>query len=183
MAYAYGFGHGMGMGFGLGFLNFIGTVLFIIAVVLAIKFLIRGFRGYGYDRRGEEDDGGQGWGARGWGGPGWRGPYGHGWRGHERHGHHGHHGRPGGRYGRDEALAVARERLARGQIGTEEFEKLRAGLADGSEAGVGADDSGGHGYGPRRPRRDRATEVARLRFASGEISQEEFAAIKQALGA
>ncbi|HZJ09028.1 MAG TPA: hypothetical protein VFD39_04985, partial [Trueperaceae bacterium] len=63
MAYAYGFGHGMGMGFGLGFLNFIGTILFIIAVVWAIKFLIRGFRGCAYDRHGDDDGGsGSGWG-------------------------------------------------------------------------------------------------------------------------
>lgn len=185
MAYAYGFGHGMGMGFGLGFLNFIGTILFIIAVVWAIKFLIRGFRGCAYDR-GDDDgvngsgSGGHGWGGHGWGGRGWRGPggFGYGPRGFERHARHLRHG---GRHGQDEALAVARERLARGQIGTEEFEKLRAGL-ERESTGAADFDAGAGDVGPRSSRRDRATEVARLRFASGEISQEEFAALKQALG-
>ena len=41
------YGHMGGMGFGLGFLNFVGTILFFVAVIWAIKFLVRGgsFRG------------------------------------------------------------------------------------------------------------------------------------------
>ena len=41
------YGHMGGMGFGLGFLNFVGTILFFVAVIWTIKFLARGgsFRG------------------------------------------------------------------------------------------------------------------------------------------
>lgn len=56
--------HMGGMGFGLGFLNFVGTILFFVAVIWAIKFFARGGRGrrhYGrwhgprsYENRGSE---------------------------------------------------------------------------------------------------------------------------------
>lgn len=207
MAYAYGFGHGMGMGFGLGFLNFIGTILFIVAVFWTLKFIARGFRGYASDRyrgSGEYGDGGRGDGGGGgddgsgnrfgWGGwGGWCGPVRHG-RGEHRRSDHGHssyasgrHRRDAGRHRPDAAELVARERLARGQITTEEYEKLRAGLEsggdgnDGGADGRAADGSAADLRVQRRRRWDRATEVARLRFASGEVSQDEFNAIRPAL--
>ena len=191
MAFAYGFSHGMGMGFGLGFLNFIGTILFIFAVFWVIKFAVRGFRGCGFAGSGDDDD----MGGNGRGRHAWRGPGGHGYQyryggrgGHSRHGsrHGGHGSSHGGSRHRDEALEVARERLARGQINAEEYERLRSGLANGSANGGPNADQDGHqpqGGGPRRPRRDQALEIARMRFATGELSTEEFDSVKRALDA
>src|SRR5690606_21849442 len=158
------FSHGMGMGFGLGFLNFIGTILFIVAVFWVIKLIARGFRGCGYAGPGGDDDtggsGGYGWGRHAWRGPGSHGyEYRYGGRGsHGRHGarHGGHGSSHGGPRQRDEALEVARERLARGQINTEEYERLRGGLANGAASG-GSSAQEGHqaqSGGSRRPRRD-----------------------------
>ncbi len=47
MASAFGYGahHMAGFGFGFGFLNFLGTVLFILAIIWLIKFVVRGGRG------------------------------------------------------------------------------------------------------------------------------------------
>jgi len=184
MAYAYGFGHGMGMGFGLGFLNFIGTILFIFIVIWVIKMVVRGFRGCAFEGPGGDEDR-----ASGWAGRGWRGPGGHGYRYDYRggRGRHSRHGSHEGRQRRDEALEVARERLARGQINAEEYERLRKGLDGGPSAGASAT-SGGEGFpgaasGQRRPRRDQALEIARMRFATGELTSEEFDGVKRALDA
>lgn len=195
MAYAYGFGHGMGMGFGLGFLNFLGTVLFIIAVIWVIKLAVRGFRGSAFGGPGQA----HGW-HRGYGGchGGWSGDYrgrgGHGRRsrrgrrhgGGSRGGYSGrsHGGGYGGRPQRDEAMAVARERLARSQITTEEYERLRQALNAGSghSGAAGAEHTSAERPEGRRPRRDQAMGIARLRLASGEIDAEEFDALKRALG-
>ncbi|MEX2541027.1 MAG: SHOCT domain-containing protein [Trueperaceae bacterium] len=75
----------------------------------------------------------------------------------------------------DDAVRTARERLARGEIGAEEYETLRQGLKQDSQRGSGA---------PVRSwfeGRDSALELARMRFAEGEISREEFETIKKGL--
>lgn len=140
----HAFGYGPGFGFGLGFLNFLGMVLFVILLVGVLRWVARGKRP---------------WGARAWGGPPWSG-----WE----------HGGPGGRPGpRDEAVEVARERLAQGEITAEEFAGLRAGL-EGSrprEEGPAA------WFGARDP----ALRTARLRFARGEIDRETFDAVIETL--
>jgi uncharacterized membrane protein len=54
------FAHGIGFGFGLGFLNFLGTVLFFILLVWALKLFFRGERGWsppGRCRRWEHGEG------------------------------------------------------------------------------------------------------------------------------
>ncbi|MEJ2665762.1 MAG: SHOCT domain-containing protein [Deinococcales bacterium] len=103
MALAYGWG--AGCGFGLGFLNFIGTILFILVLVWVLRFLFRG-------------------------GFGWRGPRGGWYRGD--YGYRGRHHRRG--WFRDDALDEARSRLARGEIDAQEFERLRSSLG-GDEGG------------------------------------------------
>ncbi len=148
-------GH-MGMGFGLGFLNLLGTILFWVAVFWAVKFFIRGgFRG-GY--RGRL--------------PKWRGE----WSG----------GRNGGRPWEnrsDEAEKVMRERLAKGEISEDEYAKLKSHLGNSDDEGNGAHN------GPSRPeggplgwlRGDGALELARMRFAKGEIGADEFETIRRVL--
>lgn len=102
----HGFGHGAGFGFGLGFLNLLGTVLFILLVVWLVKAVARG-----------------GW--RGWpGGPAWRGGR---WSA-DAGGRPGWGGPPWAHGDGDEALRIARERFARGEIGLEEFEALKRAL-------------------------------------------------------
>lgn len=140
MAFAYGFGPGWGCG--LGFLNFLGTILFFVALVWVVRFLLRGGRfggrggwrrwrhgrhdfGFGPDdaldearvrlARGEID-------AREYerlrstlgGEPsdGAQGPFER-WLG-----------------GSHDAMQVLRLRLARGEITVEEFETLRRALGD-----------------------------------------------------
>ncbi len=103
MALAYGWGPGLG--FGLGFLNFIGTILFILVVVWVLRFLFRG--GFGY-----------------------RGPRCGGWHRGD-YGYRGRHRRRG--WFGDDALDEARARLARGEIDAQEFERLRGALG-GEEA-------------------------------------------------
>lgn len=134
MAHAFGFGHAMGFGFG--FLNFIGTLLFIVLIVWAIKFLVRGGRGN--------------WRGRGW----------------ERRS-----------AGEDPALAAARERFARSEINSEEFESLSKGLRQD------ADRTSGPSFGNWFDGRDSALELARMRFARGEIGLEEFERIRKGLAA
>ncbi len=108
MAYAYGWG--AGCGFGLGFLNFIGTILFIIALFWVLRFFMRG--GFGGNGR--------------WGG--WRGSYRgrHAWR-------HRHH------LFSDDALEEARGRLARGEIDAQEYERLRSALEGDDPGGTVGD--------------------------------------------
>lgn len=74
----------------------------------------------------------------------------------------------GHRHHEDEAMKVARERLAQSEISPEEFETLKSGLRASA---------------PQEPgyRRDSALATARMRFAQGELSQEEFDAVKKAL--
>ena len=74
----------------------------------------------------------------------------------------------GHKHREDEAMKVARERLAGSEISPEEFETLKSGLRASA---------------PQEPgyRQDSALATARMRFAQGEISQEEFDAVKKAL--
>ena len=74
----------------------------------------------------------------------------------------------------DEAAMVARERFAKGEVTTEEFNVLKAGLGIGS-----SEDSSNPpwSFGGR----DRALGIARLRFAKGEITVEEFEVVKKAI--
>lgn len=148
--------HGMhGFGFGLGFLNFIGTILFFILIFMLIKFLIRGSRYAGYRNwQGRGDWGKSDWGRRG---PPWMSEKF--WMDKKEN------ARPDVD---DEAMSVARERLAQGEITPEQFEIIKNGLkVDMSDSPLG--------------RHDRAVHLARLRFAKGEITLEELEAVKKAL--
>lgn len=152
------YGHMGGMGFGLGFLNFVGTILFFVALVWTIKFIARGgLKGY---RHG--------------------GHYGK-WRGH---------GRPW-ESPPSEAERVMKERLAKGEIGEDEYTRLRATLGtNGSNGGGsnGGSNSGGYAAGSRPEgspfgwlKGDSALETARLRLAKGEITPDEFETIRRVL--
>ncbi len=102
MATAYGMGM-HGVGFGLGFLNLVGTVLFIVFAVWVFKFVVRGVRTSG---RGPWE---------------WRGP-----GSHRRSFWGDHTGSDAGNF--DSAMKTARERLAKNEISPEEFETLKRGL-------------------------------------------------------
>jgi uncharacterized membrane protein len=128
------FAHGMGFGFGLGFLNFLGTVLFFVLLVWALKLFFRGERGWtppGRYRRWERGEG-------------------------------------------DEAMKAARERLAQGEISANEFEAIKKGLrSDAPQEGPP--------FEAWFKRRDGALDSVRLRLARGEITIDEFEAVKRAL--
>jgi uncharacterized membrane protein len=162
MVHAGGF-YGMhGLGFGLGFLNFIGTILFFFFIFMVIKFFIKGrhYAGHrGWQGRGD-------WNRSDWGrrGPPWLSEkfWAEGKEGHRRW-HGNEHSDT-----EDEAMSVARERVAQGEITPEQFETIKQGLkVDISDAPMG--------------RHDRAVHLARLRFAKGEITPEEFEAVKKTL--
>ncbi len=74
----------------------------------------------------------------------------------------------------DEAVVVARERFAKGEVTSEEFNVLKTGL--GAESNESTSNSR-WGFGGR----DKALGIARMRFAKGEISLDEFEAVKKAL--
>ena len=159
-------GH-MGMGFGLGFLNLIGTVLFWITVIWAIRFFVRGgFKGGRFDR----------------------GRYAK-WRGYMKHsGGRGDWSRGGGRpREQDEADKLIRERLAKGEIGEDEYARLKAQLGgdNGSTNGTSGNSSNGDGRPEGGPlswlRGDNALETARLRLAKGDITPDEFETIRRVL--
>lgn len=170
MVFASGFQHaGMAFGFGLGFLNFLGTVLFIIAVVWVIRRLVMGGRHWNRD---DGSPGARGWG-RGWDG-GWPGrrPWG------DRSASNG--GAPWGGASQasheaaataDDAIATARERLAGGEIDVETFQPIEKALTEDDAAG-----------GVERWRTaDRARATLRMRLARGEITPAEFATVRAAL--
>ncbi|MBA2667294.1 MAG: SHOCT domain-containing protein [Trueperaceae bacterium] len=126
----YAMGHGAG--FGLGFLNFLGTILFILAIVWTVKFFVRGGRGFG----------GRGpWSRRPGGGPDdtalhvARERYARGEISEEQYeglrtGLRGGDGGGTGRgpewlpWNRDAPTEVARLRFARGEISAEEYQAL-----------------------------------------------------------
>ena len=136
---------------GLMFLNFVGMVLLFIVIVMAIKWLVRGARcgdgrhfagpwgpyrgGHGGHGRHGGRGGYQGHGGhKRHGGHNGRGAHGgrsHGRRGHggRRHGGGGTHRAHGeGRGRRDDALTLARVRLARSEISVDEYNAIRAAL-------------------------------------------------------
>ena len=150
----------MGMGFGLGFLNLIGTVLFWVLLIWTIRFFVRG----GFKN-----------------GNGFRGSCGGRyakWRGDMRR-------RGGGRpwEGQDEADKLLRERLAKGEIGEDEYAQLKAKLGDADHSGETGSSSGGRPEGGPLSwlRGDNALETARLRLAQGEITPDEFETIRRVL--
>ena len=159
-------GHMMGMGFGLGFLNLIGTVLFWVALIWAIRFFVRGgFRDGRFSR----------------------GRYAK-WRGYMKHsGGRGDWGRGGGRpWEQDEADKLIRERLAKGEIGEDEYARLKAQLGGNNGSGNANGGSSGDGGRPEGGplswlRGDNALETARLRLAKGEITPDEFETIRRVL--
>ena len=191
-----------GIPIGLLYLNFIGMVLLFLTVVMGIKLIVRGARGYA-GRGGPWGYGGPRgpWGCGGVENAGWRGHgrgHGHGWRGdhpgtHGGHGKGGRRGPDGGRHGghatarggRDQALDHADLRLARGEIGTEQYLELRTALTQARST------TGAHGEGTadtpggqrRRQSGGRALGILRLRLASGEIGVDEFNALRAALDA
>jgi uncharacterized membrane protein len=140
--------HMGGMGFGLGFLNFVGTILFFVALFWAIKFLARGgFKGYKH-----------------------RGHYGK-WRGH---------GRPW-EGGSDEAERVMKERFAKGEIGEDEYTRLKSTLGAQGASGTSGDSRRPEGNPLSWLKGDNALETARLRLAKGEITPDEFDTIRRVL--
>jgi uncharacterized membrane protein len=174
MVLAGGF-HGMhGFGFGLGFLNFIGTILFFVFIFMLIKFFVRGARYANYRGWDRGERGGRGWNRSDWG----RGDWGKGapwmreefWqnrKGGPRPWHGDWHGDRDNDVD-DEAMTIARERLAKSEITPEQFETIKQGLkVDMSDASAG--------------RFDKAVHLARVRFAKGEITPEEFEAVKKIL--
>ena len=154
------YGHMGGMGFGLGFLNFIGTILFCVAVFWALRFFFRGgLHRYRHGNPGKWRD--------------LRGRYGglRPWEGRT-----------------DGAEQTLRERLAKGEINQDEFNSLKTQLSGngGNNGGGGA--NGGNGGSPRPEggplgwlRGDDALGVARLRLARGEINADEFETLRRVL--
>jgi uncharacterized membrane protein len=161
MVLAGGFSGMHGLGFGLGFLNLIGTILFFFFIFMVIKFFIKGSRYAGH----------RGWHGRGeWNRNDW-GRRGSPWMNEKfwmegKEGQHRGHRNDGDVD--DEAMSVARERLAQGEINPEQFETIKQGLK------VDMSDSSGGRF-------DKAVHLARLRFAKGEITSEEFEAVKKTL--
>ena len=150
------YGHMGGMGFGLGFLNFLGTILFFVAVFWALRFFFRGgLHKYRHGNPGKWRE--------------WRGRYSgpRPWEGRS-----------------DGAEQTLRDRLARGEIKEDEYNRLKTQL--GSNAGNGnGGPNGGSPRPDGGPlgwlRGDDALEVARLRLAKGEISADEFETLRRVL--
>jgi Short C-terminal domain len=163
-----GFGYGMDPGFFFiaGFFKVIGWLIFLALIFGAIRFFRRarfaGTNGWG---------GRHGWGRGGWNPAAMMG----GWGGN----------------GRDEALETARERLARSELTPEQFEEMKRALK--TDAAQRNEPSGRDDWRDMRREwrdlrrgfsggnKDNALETARMRFAKGEISAEEFEMIRRAL--
>ncbi len=161
MVLAHGM-QGAGMGFGFGFLNLVGNLLFLFLIFWLIKNLVFSWR--------NGDFGGGSWGP-GLGGSG--GPGGPGsnrkqrkeaWKARQQES-------ANAAPQADDALAVARQRVAEGEIQPEEFEVIKQGLSN--------DHVNQDGWSARA--HDSALDTARMRFAKGEISLEEFEAVKKTL--
>lgn len=162
MAWAYGFGPA-GMGFGLGFLNFLGTILFILALVWVIRRIAAGGRRAGGSRR----SGPCGWLGSGFGHApgssesGTLGRGGHPWAAHTPE---------------DTALSALRERLARGDIDVAAFKPIEQALAP--DASIPAAREVTPWYGG-----DTALATLRMRLAQGEITVEQFNVTRTVLSA
>lgn len=165
MAWAHGIG-ATGLGFGLGFLNFLGTILFILALVWFIRWIAAGGRRADGMRR----SGPCGWFGTGFGqGPrssesGTRDHAAHPWAGHPWAGHR----------EQDTAMGALRERLARGDIDVAAFEPIEQALAtDASRVAARG--------GTPEQRGDTALATLRLRLAQGEITVEQFDMVRAVL--
>ena len=158
------FQEGMGMGFDPGFFFIVGFFK-VLGWVLLLGLIVGALRSFKRARFA-----GQGWGGRG----GWnsRGMMG------------------GGNWGgRDEALEMARERLAKSELTPEGFEEIKRSLVTPQNPTSEWRSSDGwqdmkrefRGMSRNWGGKDGAIETARVRFAKGEISTEEFEMIKRAL--
>ena len=148
--------HGMyggGFGFGFMFLHLLGNLFFLALLIGAVLFFLRGTR-FAAGR-----------GPGNWGG--WsRSMRGNSWMNNFA--------------ARDGALEVARIRLAKSEITPEQYEELRKGL-EAREAREREQHNDG-GFSWRRDwTHDAALETARMRFATGEITHEQFEAIRSKL--
>jgi uncharacterized membrane protein len=137
-------------GFGMfGFFHFLWSLFWLFAFIWVIRFFARGMK---YSKS---------WGhGRGWGRKMW----------HE-FGQISNH---------DQAMTVARERLARSEITPEQFETIKKSL----ETRKISPDHNEHDWKERFgnwSNNDSALGVARLRLAKGEISSEEYEMIRRAL--
>jgi uncharacterized membrane protein len=150
--------HGMyggGFGFGFMFLHLLGNLFFLALLIGAIMFFVRGGRfaaGRGPGNWG-------GW-SRSMRAQPWMNNF----------------------VGRDGALEVARTRLAKSEITPEGFEELRKGLEAREQAReqtrAQAAERNESGFSWRT---DNALETARMRFATGEITHEQFEVIRSTL--
>lgn len=138
-------------GFGMfGFFHFIWSLFWLFAFIWVIRFFARGMkhgRGWG---------GGRHWGKRMWS------EFGQ------------------GIAGQDDAMATARERLAKSEITPEQFEIIKKSL----ETRKASTENNDHDLKERWgnwSNNDAALNVARMRLAKGEISSEEYEMIRRAL--
>ncbi len=139
-------GHMAHMGFGFGVLNFFGTILFFVFAIMAIKLIFRGMRYSGFSPEGSPD---------------WR------QKAKERYRSWAQEDKPQATRSQDEAMQVARDRLANSELSPEEFEDVKDALK--------ATQSNGY------QKHDDALHTVRMRFAKGELSKEEFDAVIKAL--
>jgi uncharacterized membrane protein len=146
--------HGMyGHGFGFGLFHLLGNLFFVALLVGAVMFFLRGARFAGGRGPGNWNGG-----SRSMRGTAWMNNFGL----------------------RDGALEVARTRLAKSEITPEQFEELRKGL-EAREARE-REQRNGPGFSWRRDwTSDTALETARMRFATGEITHEQFEVIRSTL--
>lgn len=148
--------HGMyggGFGFGFVFLHLLGNLFFLALLIGAIMFFVRGARFAG--GRGPGNWGG--W-SRSMRDTAWMNNF----------------------AARDGALEVARTRLAKSEITPEQFEELRKGLEARTRENQ-TREAEQHNEPGFSWRRDDALETARMRFATGEITSEQFEVIRSKL--
>jgi uncharacterized membrane protein len=147
--------HGMygdGFGFGFMFLHLLGNLFFLALLIGAIMFFVRGARFAG--GRGPSNWGGWSRSMRG----NWMNNF----------------------AARDGALEIARTRLAKSEITPEQFEELRKGLEAREAREREQRNEPGFSW-QRNWMRDDALETARMRFATGEITHEQFEVIRSTL--
>ena len=148
--------HGMyGGGFGFGLFHLLGNLLFLALLIGAVMFFLRGARFAG---RGPGNWGG--W-SRSMRGTAWMNNF----------------------VARDGALEIARTRLAKSEITPEQYEELRKGLEARTRENQAreAEQHNEHGFSRRDWTHDGALETARMRFATGEITHEQFEVIRSTL--
>jgi uncharacterized membrane protein len=140
-------------GFGFfGFFHFIWSLFWLFAFIWVIRFFARGMkhgRGWGDGRH---------WGKRMWSEFGGMNPH----------------------VGNDEAMATARERLAKSEITPEQFETIKKSL-ETKKPGSESESHDWKNKWSNWSNNDAALNVARMRLAKGEISSEEYEMIRRAL--